>query len=310
MTNANDDDDDDKNYRIRYSVCFGEERPRCPDLLGMRIVEYFITGDKIVPFHAYVASRQRFCCVLLQHGMPISSVNPREYDALQFVNADGRKQEFAFTEFTISIQSGSPNTKVDWFPCQEFNDTAFVFFGSGGDDDTAVRAALRRPVGWLVYLFQAYERFRGYAGLIGPTYLDTMVPWKEFPPTTRWKSSFPRDVCLHPHSLMFWANSPVQETALEDGVLRFTDADGHTITMSHRTCNDNERGSQWTACYLGFHDAFPERLGFQMAMPFALTAPFQVSFPGCELPGEAAAQERQRIAAARLTIQPPAECNH
>jgi len=72
-------------------------------------------------------------------------------------------------------------------------------------------------------------------------------------------------------------------------------------------------------CEVHFADALPN--GAQMAMPNALTAPFQVAFPGYELPGEAAAAERQRWSRAKeaslkraadaLGAKPlaPEECN-
>lgn len=277
-----------KTYKFQSRVCFGEETPLHPDLAGLRVVEYFITADDMVPLHIYVASREKFRCVIAD-----GTRMPSRIDTVQIVNGDGRMQEFALTEFTISIQSESQNIRWDWFPCEEYNDTAFVFFGGNdADDDKDVRCAAVR--GALMTWFQAYERFAGYAGLVGPAYRENMVPWKECPPTTMWKSSFAKDVCSHQHALMMWANSPVQETAslTEDGVVRFTDADGHSMSMIHRRPGNAD--AHWKMCSLQFHDALPEQLGFQMAMPFALTAPFQVSFPGCVLPGEAAAMQRYK----------------
>jgi hypothetical protein len=288
-----------KNFQVKYRVCFGEDGPKYRDLLGMRIVEYFITADNTVPFHVYVASREKFRCVV-QEAMQTSSVIPSTYDSVQIVNGDGRTQEFAFTKFTVSIQSQEPNIKVDLFPCQDFNDTAFVFFGSGNEEDKAVRGAVVTPV----HLFQAYERFWDYARLCGPAFRDDMVPWKEFPPTTLWKSSFPIDACSHQHQLMIWANSPVQETVMPDGIVKFTDADGQSMTLKHHPCND----PQWGVCSVWPHDKLPEN-GFQMAMPVALTAPFQVSFPGCLLPGAAAAKERESREATSKRLAAASDCN-
>lgn len=288
-----------KNFQVKYRVCFGEETPTHRHLLGMRIVEYFITADNTLPFHVYVASREKFRCVV-QERMQMTHVVPSTYDSVNIVNGDGRKQEFAFTEFTVSIQSEEPNTKVDWFPCQDFNDTAFVFFGSGNEEDKAVRCAAVTPA----HLFQAYERFWGYARLVGPAYRDEMVPWKEFPPTTLWKSSFPIDACSHQHQLMIWANSPVQETVMPDGIVKFTDADGQFMTVKHHPCDD----PQWGVCSVLLHDKLPEN-GFEMEMPIALTAPFQIAFPGCLLPGAAAANKRESREAMIKRLASASECN-
>jgi hypothetical protein len=116
-----------ENYKLQTRVCFGEENPYTPNLIGMRVVEYYITADNIVPCHIYVASRQRFKCVF-----------SREHGTVDIINNDGRSQEFFFirlgpesTQFRLIRIRPDPclQMRVDFYTNRNYNDTAFVFFG-------------------------------------------------------------------------------------------------------------------------------------------------------------------------------------
>lgn len=119
------------NLRIQKRVCFGEEKPSVSALRGMRIVEYYLTADNIVPCHIYVASRQSFVYVFTH-----------ELGTFHIINKDGRSQEFFFIKTNPDSQvyrlmrfkpdNAMGNMKVEYFSNHDYNDTAYVFFGYTG----------------------------------------------------------------------------------------------------------------------------------------------------------------------------------
>lgn len=139
------------------------------------------------------------------------------------------------------------------------------------------------------YATQAYETFVHYADLAGPGYLEEAVDENEFSPTQFWRSDFPEDWnCTHRHTLAFWAHDNVTHKLLPNGTIEFTGAPGQVIQMRHYPRSEYE----WNVCTLAFSKAPP--LDFVFNMPVALTAPYQIAFPGYELPGAAAAKKREQ----------------
>jgi hypothetical protein len=108
-----------------------------------------------------------------------------------------------------------------------------------------------------------------------------------FPPTLIWKSRFPDGLCNCEHTLALWATSPITETVLPNGIVELTDAAGHKMSIMHEPSSH----PTWKMCDIRFHRGLSG--SFELNFPVALTAPYQVSFPGCELPGVAAAERRE-----------------
>jgi hypothetical protein len=123
-----------RNLEIQERVTFGEEIPRTPDLMGMRVVMYYITADNIVPCHLFVASRQVFALVF-----------SNDNGAVYVINNDGRSQAFRFTHLGHNVDKfrlfrfkplGVMRMQCDYFCNPEYNDTALVYFGKMGQQCT------------------------------------------------------------------------------------------------------------------------------------------------------------------------------
>jgi hypothetical protein len=122
-------------------------------------------------------------------------------------------------------------------------------------------------------------------------YIKDAVRESEFQPDAVHKLVFaPNGACSHEHVVHVWTKGPIHQSTEPDGVATLSDAAGNRIRFQHTAAP----GNGWDMCSVCVVDKTSVE-GMEAVMPVCMTAPFQVAFPDCPLPGFAAAMRRAKF---------------